>query len=129
MMTQLSRRGGGSAFEDAQRVVEVSHLLRMSVTLAVMSIWRGCVRDEVGVRIAPAAIACQHIRPTLFDRAILAIPMIITVARRYYCAPRRGACLSRLQTTKAHSGNSNDGDGNRAHQILVTQFLSQVNCP
>ena len=44
-----------------------SRLLRTSVTLAGMFIWRGCVRDEIGVWIAPAPIASQNIRPALFN--------------------------------------------------------------
>ena len=33
------------------------------------------VRYEVGVLIAPAAIACQHSLPALFNRTILAVPV------------------------------------------------------
>lgn len=104
-------------------------LLRMSVTLAVIFIWRGCVRDEIGVWIAPAPIASQNIRPALFNRAILAIPVHAAIAVIRHGAPRRGGGLSRLQTNKAHSSDRNDGDENHAHQILVTRFLSQVNYP
>lgn len=120
-----TERAGMSAFCHAR----TSRLLRTGVTLAGMSIWRVRVRDEIGVRIAPAPIASQNIGPALLNRAILAVPVHAAIAVIHHGAPRRGVGLSRLQTNKAHSGNSNDGDGNRAHQILVTQFLSQVNCP
>ena len=106
-----------------------SRLLRTSVMLAVMFIWRVCVRDEIGVWIAPAPIASQNIRSALFNRAILAIPIHAAIAVIHHGAPRRGGGLSRLQTSKAHSSNSNDGDENRAHQILITRFLSKVNYP
>jgi hypothetical protein len=106
-----------------------SRLVRTSVTLAVMFIWRVCVRDEIGVWIAPAPIASQNTRPALFNRAILAVPVHAAIAVIRHGAPRRGVGPGRLQTSKARSGNSDDGDENRAHQILVTRFLSQVNCP
>jgi hypothetical protein len=94
-----------------------------------MFIWRVCVGDEIGVWIAPAPIASQNIRPALLNRAILAVPVHAAIAIIHHGAPRRGGGLSRLQTNKARSGNSNDGDENRAHQILVSRFLRQVNCP
>jgi len=108
--------------------MRTSRLLRTSVTLAGVFIWCGCVLDEIGIRIAPAAIARQDIRPALFNRAILAVPVHAAVAVVSYGAPRRVGGLGRLQANKAHSSSS-DGDESRAHQILVTQFLSQVNCP
>jgi hypothetical protein len=118
-------RAGMSAFCHKR----TSRLLRTSVMLAVMFIWRGCVGDEIGVWIAPAPIASQNIRSALFNRAILAVPIHAAIAVIHYGAPRRGGGLSRLQTNKADSSNSNDGDENRAHQILVTRFLSEVNYP
>ena len=85
-----------------------SRLLRTSVTLAVMFIWRVCVRHEIGVWIAPAPIACQNTRPALFNRAILAVPVHAAIAVIHHGAPRRGVGLSRLQTNRAYSSNSND---------------------
>ena len=70
---------------------------------------------KLRVGIAKATIASQHIRPALFKRAILAVPVYAAIAVIYHGAPRRGVGLSRLQTNKAHSSNSNDGDANRAH--------------
>jgi hypothetical protein len=117
-------RAGMSAFCHKR----TSRLLRTSVTLAVIFIWRGCVRDEIGVWIAPAPIASQNIRPALFNRAILAIPVHAAISVIHHGAPRRGVGLGRLKTNKAYR-SSNDGYGNRAHWILITQFLSQVNYP
>src|SRR5690349_16222011 len=91
----------------------ISRLLRTSVTLAVMFIWTGCVRDEIRVRIAPAAIARQNIWPALFNRTILAVPVHAAIAVINHGAPRRVVGLRRLQTSKAHSGNNNDGDESR----------------
>jgi len=118
-------RAGMSAFCHKR----TSRLLRTSVTLAVMFIWRVCVRHEIGVWIAPAPIASQNIRPALLNRAILAVPVHAAIAVIHHGAPRRGVGLSRLQTNRAYGSNSNDGDENRAHQILVSRFRSQVNCP
>ena len=51
-------------------------LLQMSATLVVVPAFRWHIRcDKVRVGIAPSAIACQHIRPTRFERRILAIPI------------------------------------------------------
>ena len=52
--------------------------------------------DEVRVRIAPATIACQHIRSAFFNRAILAVPMHIAFASRGHRAPGSLLGLRRL---------------------------------
>ena len=75
-----------------------SRLLRTSVTLAVMFICRRCGRDEIGVRIAPAAIACQHNLPALFNRIILTVPVHAFCAVLYHGAPRGFGGGGRLQT-------------------------------
>ena len=63
-------------------------LLRASATFGVAPIfWRRMGSDEVRVRIAPAPITGQHVRPTFFDRAILAAPLHITVAHRHHRTP------------------------------------------
>ena len=38
--------------------------------------------DEVRVRIAPATVACHHVRPAIFGRAILAVPMVTIFSYR-----------------------------------------------
>jgi len=63
--------------------------------------------DEVRARIAPASIACEHIRPAFFDRAIVAVPMHVTIGPRGHCAPRGLVSLDRLYI-EDHSGKSND---------------------
>jgi hypothetical protein len=94
-----------------------------------MSIWRVCARDEIGVRVAPAPIACQNIRPALFNQAILAVPVHAAIAVIHHGAPRRGVRLSRLQTNKAHSCNSNDGDENCAHQNISLPISGRGKLP
>jgi catechol 2,3-dioxygenase-like lactoylglutathione lyase family enzyme len=81
-----------------------------------LDLWEARLASRgVAVWIAPAPIACQNIRPALFNRAVLAVPVHAAIAVIHHGAPRRGVRLSRLQTNKAHSCNSNDGDENRAH--------------
>jgi len=63
------------------------HSLGVSAMLPVMFICRRSVRDEIGVRIAPAAIACQHSRSTLFDWTVLAVPIHALRAVLYHGAP------------------------------------------
>jgi len=65
------------------------YLLRMNVTLSVIYIWRPCVWDEIGVWIAPAAIAGQNKWPALFNRAVLAVPIHAAIAVISYGTPRR----------------------------------------
>jgi hypothetical protein len=75
-----------------------SRLLRTSMTLAGMFICRRCVRYEIGVLIAPAAIACQHSLPALFNRTILAVPVHALCAVLYHGAPRGFGGGGRLHT-------------------------------
>ena len=63
--------------------------------------------DEVRVRIAPATIACEHIRSAFFDGAIVAVPMHVTIAAPGHRAPGGLVSLGRLYT-EDHSGKSND---------------------
>ena len=62
-------------------------LLQMSATLVVVLAFGWHIRcDKVRIGIAPSAITCQHIRPTRFERRILAIP-IHTFAHPQHRAP------------------------------------------
>ena len=77
-------------------------LLNASATFAEAPVFCG-PGDEVRARIAPATIACQYIRPTFFDRAILAVP----IALRDHRAPRSLVGLRRV-SPKDRSSKSND---------------------
>jgi hypothetical protein len=63
--------------------------------LAVLPPWMPAVFDHVRrdrlrsirVYVAKAAIAAKHIRYALFDRAVLAVPVRLTRAEAYDCAP------------------------------------------
>ena len=65
--------------------------------------------DEVRAWIAPATIACQHIRSAFFDRAILAVP----IALRDHRAPRSLVGLCRVWP-KDRNSKSNDSGQNYA---------------
>src|SRR5262245_7571667 len=79
-----------------------------------MFIWRGCIRDEIGIRIAPAAIACQHSLPALFNRTILAVPVHALCAVLYHRAPGRFGGGGRLQT-KDQCGEYSANDERSGH--------------
>src|SRR5439155_23972791 len=74
---QPNRAGPNSDKSDDVFPLHPMVSLRASVTRAGVRMF--CRSDEVWVRIAPATIARQHIRPARFDRAILAIPMHVSV--------------------------------------------------
>src|SRR5262249_31869936 len=66
-------------------------LLSVREALSGLTVFRG-PGDKVRVQIAPTTIACQHIRPTLFNRTILAIPIHGTVVDRDHCTPGSLRC-------------------------------------
>ena len=66
-----------------------------------------CGRDEVLARIAPATIACERVRQTFFDRAIMAIPMHVTIASRDQRAPGRLGSSSGLQAEDSKGKGTN----------------------
>lgn len=79
--------------------------------------------DKVRVRIAPTAIACQHIRSAFFNRAILAVPMHVAVASRGHRAPGSFPGGRRLwaecERSKSSSGEHDAGHHQPPGSVLV----------
>jgi|SoimicMinimDraft_9_1059737.scaffolds.fasta_scaffold34819_2 hypothetical protein len=69
--TRLGKKGGGPHPRDGEKITRKERrplLLRASMTLVVApTFWRRIGSDKVRVRIAPATIAGEHVRPTFFD--------------------------------------------------------------
>src|SRR5262245_58306593 len=78
--------------------------------------------DKVRVRIAPAAIACQYVRPAFVNGAILAAPMHIAVTSRGHRAP--GGFLGRRRLlAECERCTSSSGEHDADHCLPPVSVL------
>jgi hypothetical protein len=86
MQLGMSALGQKRTFPVTKNVSRFSAYLAFAMAPAFI---RLVPSGKVRVGIAKATIASQHIRTTLFYRAIAAIPINTVFANRDYCAPGR----------------------------------------